>query len=140
MANTVYETTEIELSDGTEVTLKPLNIARLRRFMAAWDGMKDVEPGSNESMDVFLNCAGIGLESQLSEIESEKETPRFKDTKGKNGKVLDTKYQEYLEDVLDLDTIFLVLKIAGGLDLQDPKLVQAAMDALVTAKEEVGTT
>ena len=137
MANTVYETTEIELSDGTEVTLKPLNIARLRRFMAAWDGMKDVEPGSNESLDVFLNCAGIGLEDELSKVEALQ--GRFTTTKGKNGKVLDPKYQEYLEDVLDLDTIFLVLKVTGGLDLQDPKLVQAAINALTETKDEAGT-
>ena len=43
MASQVFKTEDITLQDGTDVTLKPLAIARLRRFMKAWEKFGDVE-------------------------------------------------------------------------------------------------
>jgi hypothetical protein len=38
MPTTVYETTEIELMDGTKVKMRPLKISLLREFMKTFTG------------------------------------------------------------------------------------------------------
>ena len=130
MAKEIYDRVEVKLQDDTEVMLRPLNIGRLKRFMKAWKEFTkiDLEEDETAAYDVYINCAGIALEPNLA--------TRF-NTKGEGGEVLDSKYREYLEDVLDMDTIFKILEVCGGMKLDDPNLLEAVARAQMEA--EVGT-
>jgi hypothetical protein len=122
LAKEAYDTVDLKLQDGTEVTVKPLNIGRLKPFMSAWAKFKEIDLEQDElaAFDIYINCAGIGLEPALGH--------KFT-TRGEGDEVLDPKYREYLEDVLDMDTIFKVLEVAGGLKLNDPNLLEAVARA-----------
>jgi len=120
MATKVYNEETISLQDGTEVTLRPLPIGRLRRFMKAWEEIGDVKD-DGEGFGVFINCAGIGIEHEFKGKFDSLKAPAAEE-----GEFLSAEYKEYLEEVLDLDTIYKVLDVAGGLKLNDPKLLEAA--------------
>jgi hypothetical protein len=127
MATTVYEEVDVTLQDNTDVVLKPLPIAQLRRFMAAWKEMANLKGESDEekeeySFTVFVNCAGIALENQFLALE------KFTETRGKGKDPLSKEYRDYLENVLDMDTIYKIMEVCGGLKLNDPNLM-AALDA-----------
>lgn len=113
MADTVYDEEVISLQDGREVTLVPLAIGRLRRFMKAWGEFANIED-EDQAFDIYINCCGISLETQVKD--------KFKETKDADKYITD-EYREYLEDVLDMDTIYKVLDVCGGLKLNDPKLL-----------------
>jgi uncharacterized protein (DUF342 family) len=125
MATTVYETKDIVLQDGTEVTLKPLNIKRQRLFMKRFNqgvvkvretveaikkaaeeeqesqAMKLQEKQEQEWLDTLIACAVVCL---ASEIEQFRGTP--KDA------------TEHAEEVLDTQTISEVLKVCAGVNLE----------------------
>jgi len=118
MATRVYDIVDIILQDDTEVSLRPLPIGQLRRFMAAWEKMGDIDT-ETDSFVIFVTCAGIALENHF------KTTNKFETTRGTEDDPLSEQYRTYLEGVLDMDTIFKVLEICGGLKLNDPKLLEA---------------
>lgn len=122
MAKTAYDEVELRLQDGEEVTLKPLNIGRLKKFMAAWKGFQTVDLEKNEeaAFDVYITCAGIALQKELEH--------KFAENVNRQGE-LSEDYREYLEDTLDMDTIFKVLEVCGGLKLNDPNLLRAVAEA-----------
>lgn len=124
MATKAYTAQEISLQDDTDVTVRPLPIGRLRRFLSAWEEIKDLEDG-DDGFGVFINCCGIALEHEY------KGTGKFDSTRAAagSGEHLSEEYREYLEDVLDLETIYLILEVAGGIKLNDPKLMEAALTA-----------
>lgn len=118
MATEVYTTEEIRLLDGTETEIRPLSIAKMRKFTKIWSAhMKDLattfaervdsdendlpddEEMTQKQYDVFVKLCALGL----SELKKEGAT--------------DKKFLEWLEDVLDEHTIAKVLKVTGGLDL-----------------------
>ena len=123
MAKEAYDTVELTLQDGTEVVLKPLNIGRLKRFMKSWSRFKELDLENDElgAFDLYIDCAGIALETNLA--------TKFETTKGTGDEYLDEKYKEYLEDTLDMDTIFKILEVCGGLKLNDPNLLEAVARA-----------
>lgn len=132
MANKVYNTEEITLQDDTDVVLKPLPIGRLRRFMEAWEKIGDL-PEGDDGFDVFVNCAGIALEENFKgKFDALKATADERE----KGEFLAGDYKEYLLDTLDLDTIYKILEVSGGVKLNDPKLMEAAMEA----QKELGKT
>lgn len=126
MANTVYDSKTIKLQDETEVTLVPLAIGRLRRFMKAWAAVVDAKD-EDEAFDIYINCCGVALEKQIGD--------KFEKTADVDT-VLTADYREYLEDVLDQPTIFEILDVCGGLKLNDPKLLE---EAEKLAREAAGT-
>lgn len=125
MATKVYNTEEITLQDDTEVVLKPLPIGRLRRFMDAWSKIGEIGEG-DDGFDVFINCCGIALEENFKgKFDALKASKAEQD----EGEYLAADYKEYLMDTLDLDTIYKILEVSGGIKLNDPKLMEAAMEA-----------
>lgn len=124
-ATQVYKTEDVSLQDGTDVTLKPLAIGRLRTFMEAWSHFAE-STSDDEGFDVFINCAGIALEHNFTDVF---DSLRATAVEKKKGSFLSTEYKTYLEDTLDLDTIYMVLDLCGGIKLNDPKLMEAAMAA-----------
>jgi hypothetical protein len=124
MANKVYNQEDIVLQDETQVTLKPLAIGRLRRFMEAWAKISDLEEG-DDGFDVFINCSGIALEENYK---GKFDALRASKEELAQGQFLSEEYREYLEDTLDLETIYKILDVAGGIKLNDPKLMEAAAE------------
>lgn len=128
MATAVTDAVEILLQDGTEVLVRPLPIVQLRRFMQAWREMQNLKGEDDaakeeDSFRVFVNTAGIALENQFKALE------KFTETRGKLKDPLSKEYRDYLESVLDMDTIFKVLEVSGGLKLNDPNLLAAVAAA-----------
>lgn len=123
MATTVYNQEDIVLQDGKEVTLRPLPIGRLRRFMEAWGRFANVK-NDDEGFDVFLNCAGIALES---EFKGQFDSLKASKDEQENGQYLSEEYKEYLEDTLDLDTIYKILEVTGGIKF-DANLMTEALE------------
>lgn len=118
MATEVYTTETLRLLDETEVEIRPLPIVKLRKFHKLWSGhMKSVQSAlkaaeANEEEDsfdddaladeqwtVFIQMCALGLESQLK------------------GEKTDRQFLTYLEEVLDQDTIYRILKVTGNLEL-----------------------
>jgi len=133
VATTAYNKESIELQDGKEVTLQPLPIGRLRRFMKAWEAFGGVK-NDDEGFTVFVNCAGIALEGDFKGQFDALKAPVSEQEKGE---FLSEEYKEYLEDVLDLDTIYRILDVCGGLKLNDPKLLEAVEN--LQTEEQTGT-
>lgn len=101
--------------------------------MEAWGKFAEVED-DDDGFNVFINCAGIALEDNYKgKFDALKATKDEKEA----GEFLSNEYKEYLEDTLDLDSIYKILEVTGGIKLNDPKLMEAAMEA---QKEEPGTT
>ena len=107
MATTVYDIVEIELSDETIVILKPLPIKQLKKFMAV---IKEMELPENESeeaaMEVFIKAAMVCLEAIKSPLAID---------------------QDRFEEVIDTPTMMKILEVCGGLKLNDPNLLGAAL-------------
>ena len=130
MATEVFTTQDVTLLDGTDITLRPLPIAKLRKFSRLWaDHMKDMQKRmqaasetdevfdeadmTDEQLTVFIKMCSLGLEADLKEEKNDKQ------------------FKEYLENVLDEQTIYTILFVTGGLDLnslgnQNPAKVPGA--------------
>jgi hypothetical protein len=96
MATSVYETTEIELMDGTKVQMRPLKISLLREFMKKFESIGDVAESNDQSMDVLMDCVQIAMK-QYSPALSES--------------------RDALEDVMDLPNVYKVIEAAAGIKL-----------------------
>ena len=107
MATSVYDIVEVELSNGETLTIKPLPIKQLRKFMKIIRTMD--EPG-NESedaaMEIFIKAAMVCLE--VSNPELSKDLDKF-------------------EEIIEIPTMMKILEVAGGLKLTDPNLLGAAL-------------
>lgn len=122
MATEAFKKTDISLQDGHDVTLRPLPVARLRRFLAAWEAGAEIEDKKEDAdgFGVLINCCGIALEH---EFKGKFDALKASVDEAETGEFLSKEYREHLEDVLDLDTIFVILEVAGGIKLNDPKLL-----------------
>lgn len=105
MATTVYDVEEIQLQTGQTVKLKPLSIAELRKFMSVMEKSKNAE-SENQSLDILIEACGVALEKQLPDL---------------------AKNREDLENALDIPTINKILEVCGGIKLEDPNLIAAAV-------------
>lgn len=135
MATEVYTTETIRLLDETEVEVRPLPIAKLRKFMRLWSGHIDVvrkkmeeaqATDENDALelfseadltdaqfDVYMKLCALGLETQLKGDKTEKQ------------------FLSYLEEVLDEKTIYRILDLTGGLKLGDEAPNQMTQASLV---------
>jgi inhibitor of KinA sporulation pathway (predicted exonuclease) len=107
MATQVTEIIDIELMDGTQLTLRPLKISLLRDFMKEFEKIGDekIAEDNLKSMDLLLNCAVIAMRQYNPELAS----------------------KEKLQDVIDLPTIYKVIELAAGIKLNDPNALAAAL-------------
>lgn len=124
---TAYTVEDLDLQDGTTVTLRPLPIARLRKFMKAWEQfLADKIESEEEAQDRLLALTLICLGSQGSQYAYDKTT---------NDEDEEVGYEKAYE-VFDMPTIMRVIKVCSGIDLDAaPK---APMGNLT--EEETGTT
>lgn len=104
MATKLVNSEKVTLQDGTTVEIRPLNIKNLRKFMEVTKKFEKVKD-ENEGLTLLIEASQIALVA----VDEEK----FSDL-------------EYLEEVLDMDTIGQIMKVSGGVDINaDPNLVDA---------------
>lgn len=109
MATTVYDVVEVELSNGEQITLKPLPIKKLREFMELIKKMDEPENASEDAaMDIFIDGAMLCISGLYPDSPLGKDKDKF-------------------EDVVEIPTMMKILEIAGGLKLTDPNLLGAAL-------------
>jgi hypothetical protein len=94
MASKVYDVGVITLIDGTEIEIKPLKIKYLRKFMEYFELVKFAKT-DEESIKVLSHCALIALRSQYPMISTIEE----------------------LEDSVDLPTVYKILDISAGINI-----------------------
>ena len=105
MATTVYNVEQIELQNGAKVTLKPLTIKELRKFMEAIKKTANVQT-EEETLTILIDACAVALEKQLPDL---------------------VKNRDELEDALDVPTINRILEVCGGIKMDDPNLLAAAV-------------
>lgn len=107
MATSVYEVVDVELQDGTAITMRPLKISLLREFMKEFEKISDpkISEDNVKSMDLLLSCAVIAMKQYHPELAEKAK----------------------LEDVIDLPTIYKVVEVAAGIKLNDPNALAAAL-------------
>lgn len=105
MATQVYKVETVTVQDGTEITIKPLNIKRLRLFMEIVRDFDKVED-EDESVDLMVKACALAIGA---------------DSKNKE-KAQDT---DWLEENLDIPTMWKILEVAGGVKPNDPNLLAA---------------
>ena len=105
MASTVYDVEEIELQNGAKVKLKPLSIKQLRKFMEV---IKKVQEAEDETatLGILVEACGVAIETQLPDLVAD---------------------LDKLEDALDVPTINRILEVCGGIKMDDPNLIAAAV-------------
>jgi hypothetical protein len=107
LATTVYDLLDIELSDGTTITLRPLPIKQLRRFMDVINDMQKTENESEDAaMEIFIKAAMICLQTLRPDLANDKDK---------------------FEEVVEIPTMMKILEVVGGLKLTDPNLLGAAL-------------
>ena len=105
MATKVYETVDLELQDGTVVTVKPLNLKTLRMVMKEWQKTAQIE-SEDDFLDILIKCTAIAM----GHLAPEK--------------------ADSVEEDLDLQTMYKILEIAADIRLNDPNLAAAAQAQL----------
>jgi phosphohistidine swiveling domain-containing protein len=105
LATTVYDVEEIQLQNGATVKLKPLTIKELRKFMAAIAKTAEVTT-EDETLTILIDACAVALEKQLPDL---------------------VKNRDAFEDTLDVPTINRILEVCGGIKMDDPNLLAAAV-------------
>lgn len=116
MATEVNESETLTLVDGSEVTVKPLNIRLLRKFMTQMNKMGELEDDS-QALDVLLVACAIGFKgSDRPELGNIFE----KNDKGKEDfESVNDESAEELEEYLTLPLMQKIAEVAGGMQ-NDP--------------------
>jgi hypothetical protein len=107
LATTVYDVVEIQLSDGSTLSLKPLPLKHLKKFMTVIRSI-DSKPDATEddAMDIFIQAAMVCLEVFKPELSTD---------------------LEKFESVIEVPTMMKILEVCGGLKLTDPNLLGAGL-------------
>ena len=107
MATAVYEIVEIELMDGSTISMRPLKISLLRDFMKEFQKIGDekIAEDNIKSMNLLLDCATIAMKQYNPELAT----------------------KEKMEDIVDLPTVYKIIEIAAGIKLNDPNALAAAL-------------
>jgi hypothetical protein len=116
MATYIYKTDTIELIDGQEIKIYPLKIKYLREFMDAYQLIKNAK-NDIESISYLSECARIAMQQYLPDK---------------------IKTIEDLEDNFDLPTIYKVLKIGGGIGVDQSSKESVKSQALSEKNEGTG--
>jgi len=116
MATRIYKTDKIESIDGQEITIYPLKIKYLREFMEAYQLIKYAKDDL-ESISYLSECARIAMQQYMPEK---------------------IKTIEDLEDNFDLPTIYKILKIGGGIGVDQSSSESVKSQALSEKNEGTG--
>jgi hypothetical protein len=114
LATSVYTTEEVQLQDDTTVTLKPLNIKALRKFMKVMEKFGEEQTTEDEGLEILLDASALCLKGQR---------PEFWNTD-------EDCHSDSYEEAVDMPTVYKVLDVCGGVKLNDPNLLAMAQEAL----------
>ena len=98
MATTINESTELELVDGTKISVRPLKVSLLREFLKKFETIADVSTSNDKSMDVLLECVQIAMKQYKPELAADLAT---------------------LEDNIDLPTVYAIIEAASGIRMSE---------------------
>lgn len=98
MATTVHEAHKIKLIDGTEITLRPLKISLLRKFMKKFEGIAAVVDDNDKSINLLMECVLIAMEQYKPELAGDLAA---------------------LEDNIDLPTVYQIVEVASGIPISE---------------------
>jgi hypothetical protein len=98
MATTVHEAQTIKLIDGTEITLRPLKISLLRKFMKKFEGIAAVVDDNDKSINLLMQCVLIAMEQYAAGLDVDLAN---------------------LEDNIDLPTVYKIVETASGIAISD---------------------
>jgi len=98
MAVTTYETETVALIDGTQIEVRPLKLSLLKKFMKKFETVADVAEDNEKTIEVLLECAQIAMQQYKPEI---------------------AESIEDLEELLDLPTVYKIIEVASGVDLEN---------------------
>jgi hypothetical protein len=107
LATTVYEVLNLELQDGTEVLVRPLDLKRLRKVMKVIEEMNAETDGDavneddGDNLTFLIRATKICLEKQLPEL---------------------VKDEDKFEEALDVPTIWKILEVSAGISMGGPNL------------------
>jgi hypothetical protein len=96
MANKVYESSTVELIDGTQIYITPLKIFYLRDFMSKFSEIENAST-EDEKIDVLIECVAFAMNQFRPEIAS----------------------PELVADSMDIKTMYKVVEIAGGISFSE---------------------
>jgi hypothetical protein len=98
MATNVHEAQTIKLIDGTEITLRPLKISLLRKFMKKFEGIAAVVDDNDKSINLLMQCVLIAMEQYAAGVDVDLAN---------------------LEDNIDLPTVYKIVETASGITISD---------------------
>lgn len=98
MATTINEATELQLVDGTKISVRPLKVSLLREFLKKFETIADVSTSNDKSMDVLLECVQIAMKQYKPELAADLAT---------------------LEDNIDLPTVYAIIEAASGIRMSE---------------------
>jgi len=98
MATTVHEAHKVTLIDGTEITLRPLKISLLRKFMKKFEGIAAVVEDNDKSINLLMECVLIAMEQYKPELAADIAA---------------------LEENIDLPTVYEIVETASGIKLSE---------------------
>jgi hypothetical protein len=105
MANTVYEVVDIQLSNGQDISIKPLTIKNLKKFTEVVKKLDDANITTEEqAMEIFIEAGMVCMAQFSPELSQDK---------------------ELFEDIIEVPTLMKILEVAGGLKMNDPNPVTA---------------
>jgi inhibitor of KinA sporulation pathway (predicted exonuclease) len=96
MATTVNEEKTITLIDGTTISVRPLKVSLLRKFMKKFQAIADVADDNDKSMTLLMECVQIAFEQYKPELASD---------------------IKVLEDNIDLPTVYKIVEEASGIPM-----------------------
>ena len=107
MATSVYEIVEVELMDGSTISMRPLKISLLREFMKEFQKIGDekIAEDNIKSMDLLLSCATIAMKQINPDVAT----------------------KDQMEEIVDLPTVYKIIEVAAGIKLNDPNALAAAL-------------
>lgn len=99
MPTTVYETVEIKLSNDQNITIKPLTIKHLKKFLAVVKKLQDSSVKTeDDAMEVFIEAGMVCMEQFAPELAADK---------------------DLFENTIEIPTLMKILEVAGGLKLNN---------------------
>lgn len=104
IATTVWIEETFVLQDGTEVSVRPLSIKKLREFMKIISHLGEgdtAEERETNTVDTIVKAALLAIDASNSEVKK-------------------TKVQ--YEEILDIPTLYKIIELAGGVKLDEPNL------------------
>lgn len=105
MATTIDEASEVELIDGTKLSVRPLKISLLREFLKKFEEIAKVADDNDKSMSTLMECVQIAMKQYKPEIAGDLKA---------------------LEDNIDLPTVYKVVEAASGIKIGDAVAAFAA--------------